>query len=169
MRQALTMALQEFEGAMVLVSHDRHLLRASTDTLLLVADGGCALFDGDLDDYRDWLQARRRQAEEPAAEGAAGLSRREQRRVEAQARDRRSAQRRPLERQLADVERDLAALGAQRQRLESVLADPNVYAADSRERLTASLQEQAQVTARLQQAEERWLELQAQLEALETR
>jgi ATP-binding cassette subfamily F protein 3 len=169
MRQALTMALQEFEGAMVLVSHDRHLLRASTDTLLLVADGGCAPFDGDLDDYREWLQARRRQAEEPAAEGAAGLSRREQRRVEAQARDRRSAQRRPLERQLAELERDMAALGAQRQRLETLLADPNLYAADSRERLTASLQEQAQVTARLQQAEERWLELQAQLEALETR
>ncbi len=168
MRQALTMALQEFEGAMVLVSHDRHLLRASTDTLLLVADGGCAPFDGDLDDYRDWLQARRRQAEEPAADAATGLSRREQRRVEAQARDRRSAQRRPLQRELADVERDLEALGAQRQRLETLLADPNLYAADSRERLTASLQEQAQVTARLQQAEERWLELQAQLEALET-
>ena len=100
MRQALTMALQDFEGAMVLVSHDRHLLRASTDTLLLVADGACAPFDGDLDDYRDWLQARRRQAEERPAEAAPGPSRREQRRVEAQARDRLSAQRRPLERQL---------------------------------------------------------------------
>jgi ATP-binding cassette subfamily F protein 3 len=63
----------------------------------------------------------------------------------------------------------MAALGAQRQRLESLLADPNLYAADSRERLTASLQEQAQVTARLQETEERWLELQAQLEALEPR
>ena len=80
MRQALTMALQDFEGAMVLVSHDRHLLRASTDTLLLVADGACAPFDGDLDDYRDWLQARRRQAEGRPAEAAPGPSRREQRR-----------------------------------------------------------------------------------------
>ncbi len=169
MRQALTMALQDFEGAMVLVSHDRHLLRASTDALLLVADGACAPFDGDLDDYRDWLQARRRQAEEGTAEPGPAASRREQRRVEAQARDRLSAQRRPLERQLGDLDRELEQLGAQRKRLESLLADPNLYAAESRERLKACLQDQAQVNARLHAAEERWLDLQVQLEALETR
>src|SRR5690606_34818582 len=55
MREALTLALQEYEGAMVLVSHDRHLLRTTSDTLMLVADGAVTPFDGDLDDYRDWL------------------------------------------------------------------------------------------------------------------
>jgi ATP-binding cassette subfamily F protein 3 len=168
MRQALTMALQEFEGAMVLVSHDRHLVRASTDTLLLVADGGCGPFDGDLDDYRDWLQARRRDAERPA-QGAQAPSRREQRRDEAQARERLAARRRPLERQLEGLERELQQLGAQRRQLETLLAEPNLYAAESRERLKACLQDQAQVNARLLEAEERWLALQAQLEALETR
>jgi len=169
MRQALTMALQDFAGAMVLVSHDRHLLRATTDALLLVADGGCAPFDGDLDDYRDWLQAQRREAQERPGEEAPATSRREQRRAEAQARDRLSARRRPLQKQLEDLERELDRLGVRRQQLESPLADPNVYGADSRERLKTCLEEQAQVSARLLAAEERWLELQAQLEALETR
>ena len=139
MRQALTMALQEFEGAMVLVSHDRHLLRASTDALLLVADGDCAPFDGDLDDYRDWLQARRRQAQEAPAEDAQAPSRREQRRVEAQARDRLAARRRPLQKQLEGLDRELEQLGVRRQQLETTLADPNLYAADSGGRLKASL------------------------------
>jgi ATP-binding cassette subfamily F protein 3 len=166
MRQALTMALQEFEGAMVLVSHDRYLLRASTDSLLLVADGACAPFDGDLDDYRDWLQARRRQAEERPAEAPVAISRRKQRRVEAQARNRLSAQRKPLEGQLHEVERELERLGGERKRLETLLADPNLYRPESRERLQACLRDQARVGAQLQEAEERWLELQAQLEAL---
>jgi len=166
MRQALTMALQEFEGAMVLVSHDRYLLRASTDSLLLVADGACAPFDGDLDDYRDWLQARRRQAEERSPEAPVAISRREQRRVEAQARNRLSAQRKPLEGQLHEVERELERLGGDRERLETLLADPNLYGPESRERLQACLRDQALVGAQLQEAEERWLELQAQLEAL---
>jgi len=166
MRQALTMALQEFEGAMVLVSHDRYLLRASTDSLLLVADGACAPFDGDLDDYRDWLQARRRQAEERSPEAPMAISRREQRRVEAQARNRLSAQRKPLEGQLHEVERELERLGGDRERLETLLADPKLYEPESRERLQACLRDQALVGAQLQEAEERWLELQAQLEAL---
>jgi ATP-binding cassette subfamily F protein 3 len=165
MCQALTMALQDFEGAMVLVSHDRHLLRASTDSLLLVADGACVPFDGDLDDYRDWLQARR-QAEERPPEAPAAVSRREQRRVEAQARSRLSARRKPLEEELNEVERELERLGGERERLESLLADPNLYAAGNRERLEACLRDQAQVSARLHEAEERWLELQGRLEAL---
>jgi ATP-binding cassette subfamily F protein 3 len=165
MRQALTKALQEFEGAMVLVSHDRYLLRASTDSLLLVADGACVPFDGDLDDYRDWLQARR-QAEERPAEAPAAVSRREHRRNQAQARSRLSARRKPLEGELNAVERELERLGAQRERLESLLADPNLYAFDNRQELEACLRDQAQVSARLHETEERWLELQSQLEAL---
>ena len=68
MREALTEALQDFGGALVVVAHDRHLLRATTDALWLVADGKIAPFDGDLDDYRDWvLGQRRRERAEPAA------------------------------------------------------------------------------------------------------
>jgi ATP-binding cassette subfamily F protein 3 len=160
MRQALTMALQDFEGAMVLVSHDRHLLRASTDTLLLVVDGGCAPFDGDLDDHG--LAA--------GAPAAGGGARRGPARPPAAAPGRGAGARSPVrqrspERQLADVEQDLAALGVERQRLESLLRSQSVrQTAGAAEGLPAG-----RLRARLQQAEERWLELQAQLEALEPR
>jgi ATP-binding cassette subfamily F protein 3 len=168
MRHALTMALQEFDGALVLVSHDRFLLRSVADTFLLVADGGVRPFDGDLDDYRAWLEGRQRA--EPggnAAPARPGPSRREQRRLEAQERDRLSAQRRPVEQRLRAVEAELERLGGQKRRLESEAADPKLYESGNRDRLKAALLEQSEVTARLQALETEWLELQTQLEALE--
>jgi ATP-binding cassette subfamily F protein 3 len=165
MREALTLALQDYEGAMVLVSHDRHLLRATTDRLLLVADARLDEFDGDLDDYRDWLAQRRRERQAPA-EGAAAPSRREQRRAEAEARQRLASQRKPLERELRGVEAEMERLAQEKQRLETLLAGPDVYASDSRDLLKTSLLEQSRVNARLQEVEERWLALQAQLEGL---
>ena len=150
---------------MVLVSHDRHLLRATTDRLLLVADGRLDEFDGDLDDYRDWLAQRRRERQIPG-EAPGTPSRREQRRAQAQARQRLAAQRKPLERELRDVEVEMARLTQERQRLETLLADPDVYASDNRDMLKTSLLEQSRINNRLQEVEERWLALQAQLEAL---
>ncbi len=170
MREALTLALQEYEGAIVLVSHDRHLLRATTDTLLLVAGGAVRPFDGDLDDYREWLaQRRREQAPAEAGPGddrSAAPSRREQRRLEAEARTRRAARRRPLELELSAVEQELALLAAEKRRLESLLADPNLYLAENRARLKTCLADQARVKQRLESAEERWLRLQSDLEGL---
>jgi len=165
MREALTLALQEYEGAMLLVSHDRHLLRATTDTLLLVAGGALQPFDGDLDDYKEWLAQRRRE-QAPAEEKPAAPSRREQRRLEAEARHRMAAQRRPLERELAAVEQALAQLSAERRRLESLLADPHLYLTENRDRLKTCLMDQAHVNGRLHEVEERWLRLQSDLEAL---
>jgi ATP-binding cassette subfamily F protein 3 len=166
MRHALTMALQEFEGALVLVSHDRFLLRSVTDAFVLVADGRVAPFDGDLDDYRAWLDARRRE-EAPGQAASQGPSRREQRRQEAQLRDRLSAQRRPVERRLRAIEQELERLTGLKQRLETDVADPKLYEPENRERLKAVLLEQSQVTTTLQALETEWLELQAQLETLE--
>ena len=166
MREALTIALQEFEGAMVLVSHDRHLLRATTDMLLLVADGTCAPFDGDLDDYREWLAARRRLADRAEARPGAGASRRERRRLDAYERDRLSARRKPLENELKALERELERLAQEKRRLENLIADPNSYCAENREQLKGSLLDQSRIMAQLQAAEERWLELQARLESL---
>jgi ATP-binding cassette subfamily F protein 3 len=170
MREALTLALQEYQGAIVLVSHDRHLLRATTDTLLLVGGGAVQPFDGDLDDYREWL-ARRRREQAPAEAGSgadspAAPSRREQRRLEAEARTRRAARRRPLELELSAVEQELALLAAERRRLESLLADPNLYLAENRARLKTCLADQARLKGRLERAEERWLRLQSELEGL---
>jgi ATP-binding cassette subfamily F protein 3 len=164
-REALTLALQDYEGAMVLVSHDRHLLRATTDRLLLVSAGRLEEFDGDLDDYRDWLSQRRREQQQAARE-APTASRREQRRAEAEARQRLSAQRRPLERQIRDVEGEIERLSQEKQRLETLLAAPDIYADACRDQLKEALLAQSRVNARLQEVEERWLDLQGQLEAL---
>ena len=167
MREALTLALQDYEGALLVVSHDRHLLRTCADTLMLVDGGRLTEFDGDLDDYREWL-ARRRREQEPREEDAAvpALSRREQRRVEAEARNRNAGQRRPLERAAQALETELAQLGQRRGALETRLAEPDIYGPDKRDALKAALLEQSQVNARLTEAEEQWLELQARLESL---
>jgi ATP-binding cassette, subfamily F, member 3 len=163
MRHALTRALQDYQGAMVLVSHDRSLLRATCDELFLVEGGSVSEFAGDLDDYTRHLAAR-----EPAAPAAAGAtpSRRDQRRQEAQARNQSSALRRPIENRLKALEREMEELAAARDRLEKRLAAPDMYADSRKEDLKGILLEQAQVAQRLEQAEERWLELTAELEVL---
>ncbi|HLW73527.1 MAG TPA: ATP-binding cassette domain-containing protein, partial [Gammaproteobacteria bacterium] len=101
MREALTVALAQFEGTLILVSHDRHLLRATADEFMLVGDGRVTPFDGDLDDYRQWLlqraAARRAGLTAPASQGG---NRKEQRRVEAQERQRLSELRKPLQKEI---------------------------------------------------------------------
>jgi len=167
-REALTIALQEFEGAVVLVSHDRHLLRATAEDFLIVAEGAVAPFDGDLEDYRGWLAGRRRdEAVPPAGSVEMPVDRRQQRRLDAQARSRLSAQRKPIEQRVQALELEIAELSADKTRLETLLADPNLYAEEHRDRLKACLVEQARVSNRLNALEEEWLQLHQQLEALE--
>jgi len=165
MREALTIALQEFEGAVVLVSHDRHLLRATVEDFLIVTDGGIAPFDGDLEDYRAWLADKRR--DPPEQQAAAARPRRQLRRLEAEARNRLSVQRRPIEQRLRALEEELGRLSADKTRLETLLADPNLYAQSDRETVKSSLLERSRVEARLQVLEEEWMLLQERLEALE--
>jgi ATP-binding cassette subfamily F protein 3 len=167
-REALTIALQEFEGAVVLVSHDRHLLRSTAEDFLIVAQGEVAPFDGDLEDYRGWVANRRRNEEAPRdSTAAAPIDRKQQRRLEAEARNRRFAQRKPLEQRAQALDREMARLGAEKTRLEALLADPKLYVDENRNRLKASLLDQSRINAGLRAAEDEWLELQAQLEALE--
>ena len=159
MRHALTLALQEYEGAIVLVSHDRHLLRTTADSLWLVANGGVQPFDGDLDDYRDWL--RQREAGAGAAEPA-GATRKQQKRDEAEARNQRYAQKRPLAQRLAKLERRMAELERERLPLGQWLADPESYA--DKEKLQPALLREAALRLEIERAEEEWLALQAELE-----
>jgi ATP-binding cassette, subfamily F, member 3 len=163
MRHALTLALQEYEGAIVLVSHDRHLLRTTADSLWLVANGGVQPFDGDLDDYRDWL--RQREAGVGAAE-AAGTTRKQQKRDQAEARNQRYAQKRPLAQRLAKLERRMAELERERLPLGQWLADPESYA--DKEKLQPALLREAALRLELERAEEEWLALQAELELLDS-
>jgi len=165
MRHALTLALQDYEGAMVVVSHDRHLLRSVTDRLLLVADGKVQNYDGDLDDYRQWLSERRRQTEGSGDDAVAAehsaAARKEKRRLDAEQRQKLQ----PLRKELQKLETQMEKLNKHKAELEQQLADPAVYEAASKDRLKDLLLQQAQVDRELGGVEERWLTLSEELEA----
>lgn len=168
MRHALTMALQDYEGGMVLVSHDRALLRATCDRFILVADGKAEVFDGDIDDYRDWLasqEAAQKQAEKVVEEKSANRNDRAQNKAERQAR---LAERRPLIKESEKLEADMALWQKEKSRIDERLSDPALYAAADKSGLQSLLKRQAELAQSIAQAEERWLQLQEQLEAIPT-
>ena len=162
MREALTEALLEYEGALVLVSHDRHLLRTTADALLLVEDGRVSPYEGDLDDYRTLLRIRRQRPS--AAPG--GVSRREERRLAAEARQVKSKQRKPLLGKLEKIERDLGRRTRDLARVEALLASEEIYAPENRERLAASVLEQSQLRAQIELLEAEWIRLHEEIERL---
>jgi len=166
MRRALTLALQEYTGALVAVSHDRHLLRSVTDRLWLVNNGQATAFDGDLEDYRRWLLARDSEAAPatekagPAAGEAAGDAR--ERRKEAAAR---RQQLKPLRDEVRRLEQAMDELNRRKARLDERLADPALYGADQKEHLAELMREQGQVKKELEDTEEAWLAASEELEA----
>jgi ATP-binding cassette subfamily F protein 3 len=169
MRHALTRALAGFEGSMVLVSHDRALLRTVCDSFLLVADGKAAPFDGDVDDYLRWLTERRDSALQSGAEAtltADREARRAQRENAAAERQQRLARRRPLVKESAQVEARMAQLEKEKKDLETRLADPAFYASGSAAEIQAAVRRSGEVTALLAADEERWLEIHAALEEI---
>ena len=161
MRDALLLSLQEFLGAVVLVSHDRGLLGGVCDEFLRVRDGEVETFDGDLDDYAHWLATTRRGADGVATVSNAeppALDRKERKRLEAEARNRLAPQRAELKR----VERELEVCLAERQTLEARLADPALYAsADPAVRALPATH--AALLTRIHDLEERWLMLSEEL------
>ena len=188
-REALTVALAQFEGTLVLVSHDRHLLRATTDQFLIVADGRLAPFDGDLDDYRDWLFRTKLGAKDAAAETASAdaaaplpearkeapaqpavtpvpADRRGQKRREAAERQRLSAARKPLESRLKRLDEQLAKLAARKSAIDAQLTDPAMYGEDKKEAMKTLVLDQAYVARELAQLEAEWLALHEQLDAV---
>ncbi len=166
MRYALTLALQSFEGAVVLVSHDRHLLRTTVDDFLLVAEGKVRPFDGDLDDYANWLQTGA--APEPLDEPSErGPSKREARQQSAQRRADLAQRRRPLERELKALDAALAAFQSEKSALDRSLADESLYLSDARETVQLKLVRQAEVGRAIDEAETRWLQVHERLEAMD--
>jgi len=169
-REALSMALNEFEGTVMLVSHDRALLREVCDEFWLVAGGAVRPFDGDLDDYQRWLldtakeQAKAlREASETAAAPAASPNRREDRKAAAQARQQRADQVKPLRRELNRIDNRLGVLFSERDAIEASFAGgalPPADLADKGKRLKGVAEE-------IEQLEGRWLELSTQIDALE--
>jgi len=164
MREALTLALQETDATVVLVSHDRHLLRTTVDQLYLVTDGRLAPFDGDLDDYAAWLAEQR--SGSVSAPGADKAARREARAATEQERQQRLARRRPLLKESEKLEKQLPGWQQEKDLLDQRLGDPALYADPDRTLLESLLKRQAQLASDIETAELRWLELQEQLEHL---
>jgi len=163
MRQALAMALQDYEAAVVLVSHDRHLLRAVADELLLVDQGKCLPFDGDLDDYARWFTQQNAAEDISQSPTVSSAEQKKQRkREEAEQRKRLS----PLRAELSKVETRLATLEAQRIDLEARLAQPEIYAAAAKQELQRLLQQQTDVKRDIEVAEGQWLAATQALEEL---
>ncbi len=161
MRHALSEALQEFDGALVLVSHDRHLLRVTSDTLLLVDGGAVRPFDGDLDDYPAWLAGRDLTAKTSDDTGGRDGGERKQQRREA-AQIRKTLQ--PLRNREKQLEQQLAALNARRLAIEQALAAADLYEPEGKPRLMALLGQQRQVSADLETTEDAWLEVSESIE-----
>jgi ATP-binding cassette subfamily F protein 3 len=166
-REALTMALSSFEGALLLVSHDRHLLRAATDQLWLVHEGQLSEFDGDLDQYTALVLASRRERSDPEANVEASKDptrRREERRREAQQRDRQNQTRKPVEQRLKKIERELEARTAELKALDLRLANPDFYHAGETADVAQLLKQRGQLSERLEALEAQWLQGQEELE-----
>ncbi len=149
MRDALTRALQEFDGAVILVSHDRHLLRATADELWLVDDGRVAPFDGDLDDYPAWLANRRRGTDNGTSRSLAGINRKEQRREAA----RRRAELKPLADKVRKLESRLETLHREGKELDRTLTDNTLYGDERKDDLAALLRKRAALHGRIDDVE----------------
>jgi ATP-binding cassette subfamily F protein 3 len=204
-REALTMALSSFEGALLLVSHDRHLLRATADQLWLVHDGTVGPFDGDLDQYTAFVLASRRERNE-RSDRAAGAERstrndrsaaserhgrgergepaktgnriepnapnanrdpaqrKEDKRLQAQQRERQAQARRPLQQRLQKIERDLEGANAELKQIDQRLADPAFYHAGDTAEVATVLKQRAIVSDRVAKLEAQWLQGQEDLD-----
>ncbi|EAS41833.1 putative ABC transporter, ATP-binding protein [Photobacterium profundum 3TCK] len=170
MRQALTFALQSYEGAMVIVSHDRYLLRATTDDLYLVHDHQVTPFDGDLSDYHKWLTEQQRnerrelQAAKPeVSKENSAASRKEQKRLEAELRK----QTAPLRKKITQLDKQMEKLSADIADAEEKLADSTIYEADNKVLLHEQLKRQGDAKSTLEDVEMEWMDLQEELESME--
>ena len=164
MRHALTVAMQEFEGAMIIVSHDRHLLRTVTDNLLLVAHGKVVEFDGSLDDYRTWLSQQAKElSSSEIVESLYDDGAQNKKQIRQNSAEKRKSLK-PLQNKLKKLEKQMEDLSANKEMLEEKLADNNIYDESNKEVLKKLLEEQGQVDNELQQVEIDWLEVSEEFE-----
>ncbi|MEO5694183.1 MAG: ATP-binding cassette domain-containing protein [Usitatibacter sp.] len=163
MREALAEALTQFEGALIVVAHDRHLLSACTDQWMLVADGKVAPFEGTLDDYKQWAREYHSRGSK-REERVDFVSRKDERRAQAAARQREAAARKPFEKRLAAIETELGALTAEAKSNEAWLAEAEAYEDAHRDKLQASLKRRGEIGERIATLEHDWLWIQAEME-----
>jgi ATP-binding cassette subfamily F protein 3 len=173
-RHALTMALQAYEGALVVISHDRHLLRQVVDQYWLVANGKVKEFEGDLQDYqaqvqslalaqaKNKIEAKRAKPQTGNNELLTTLERKELKRQQAEHRKQLS----PLKKSIAKLEKDIDTWQAKLDLLETELAQPNLYQSDNKATLRDLLSQQAHASEQHEVCEEQWLEQQDRLESM---
>lgn len=158
MRHALSLALQEYTGAMLLVSHDRFLVRSTTDELWLVANGQLTTFTGDLSDYQKWLFDFRRQENANQTNPMNDVSKKTLRILNAK---RREAQK-PLGKRITELEQKIITLQKKLNLIEQSLGDSEIYTPENKMRLENYLQEQSRLKIELTQTEDMWLSLSAE-------
>ncbi|HEC28398.1 MAG TPA: ATP-binding cassette domain-containing protein [Gammaproteobacteria bacterium] len=164
MRLALTTALQDFEGAMIVVSHDRHLLRTVADTLMLVSNGHVSEFDGDLDDYRRLVREQEKiEQGNDADRNNAGINKKLLRQQAAEHRQKLK----PLKNKLKKLEQKLDTLNREKSQLHEELTDTAMYDEVNKQKLQGHLARQAVIEQSLQEIEGQWLLLQEELEVIE--
>jgi ATP-binding cassette subfamily F protein 3 len=161
-REALVHALNDYEGAVILISHDRHLIEACADRLWLVANGTVTPYDGDIDDYRRMVLGRSEDSESAPAKTQRTASQKELRREAAERREALA----PLRRKIKDCERLIEKLRAEIQSLDAQLAAPGLYEREP-ERAAAIARERAERVHAFARAESNWLDLSEELEAAE--
>lgn len=167
MRHALTMALQEFEGAVIVVSHDRHLLRNTVNEFLLVADGKVEEFDGDLEDYYKWMQQQKTNTASTEketvtdSEGDTKVDKKAQRQQSAAQR----AQLKPLTNKLKNLESQMEKFQKRLSEIETLLGDSSIYEDKNKAKLQELLAEQGKLQTQLEDTEENWLMVSEELEA----
>ena len=166
MRHALTVAMQEYQGAMIIVSHDRHLLRTVTDNLLLLDHGKVVPFDGTLDDYRQWLsqQAKDATAAENKDKTASADDSQSKKQVRQNSAEKRKLLR-PLQNKLKKLEKQMEELTSNKEQLQEKLSDNDIYSEKNKDALKSLLAEQGKVDNNLQQVEMDWLQVSEELES----
>lgn len=178
MREAVAEALQDFDGTLVVVAHDRHLLKATTDQLWLVADGKVGEFDGDLDDYKQWAKSYATDRNKAKIQQGSGVpskngleaspmlevDRKTQKRLEAEARQKHATTRKPLEDKLKKLESEMKGLTTERDNIEQWLSQETAYADDNKTQLQDMLKRQGEIATALADVEWKWFEVQQKLE-----
>ncbi len=165
MRHALTLALQSFQGALIVVSHDRSLLEATTDSFLLIEQGRLKTFDGDLEDYRRYRLAQENAAAAPAA-SSQSQNRKDAKRVEAQIRQEKARLGKPLQQKISQAEKEIAALSEIQTACEAFLAQEDAYSDANKAKLQQTLAQLAETKVKLEKQEENWLAWQEELEQM---
>lgn len=167
MRHALSVALQGFEGAMIIVSHDRHLLRSVTDQLLLVDSGNVTEFDGDLEDYRRWVNEQSKQdnnSNTPASDGSSSVNKKVQRQNASELRKKTQ----PLRNRLKKIEQEMDKLSEEKDSYEQQLSDSSIYEEQAKEKLKLLMENQAACQKKILETEELWIELTEELDAIDS-